>query len=37
MIGALILLVLIISVIVLTVKVRGQRRRLDKLENKVFE
>jgi hypothetical protein len=37
MIGALILLVLIISVIVLTVKVRGQRRRLDKLEDKVFE
>ena len=37
MIGALILLVLIISVIVLTVKVRGQRRRLDKLEDKVIE
>jgi len=37
MIGALILLVLIISVIVLTVKVRGQRRRLDKLEDKVYE
>jgi hypothetical protein len=37
MIGALILLVLIISVVVLTVKVRGQRRRLDKLEDKVFE
>jgi hypothetical protein len=37
MIGALILLVLIISVVVLTVKVRGQRRRLDKLEDKVYE
>jgi hypothetical protein len=37
MIGALILLVLIISVVVLTVKDRGQRRRLDKLEDKVFE
>jgi hypothetical protein len=37
MIGALILLVLIISVIVLTAKVRGQRRRLDKLEDKVYE
>jgi len=37
MIGAVILLVLIISIIVLTVKVRGQRRRLDKLEDKVFE
>jgi hypothetical protein len=37
MIGALILLVLIISVIVLTVKVRGQRRRLDRLEDKVYE
>jgi len=37
MLGALILLVLIISVIVLIVKVRGQRRRIDKLENKVYE
>jgi len=37
MLGALILLVLIISVIVLTVKVRGQRKRIDKLEDKVYE
>ena len=37
MIGALILLVLIISVIALMVNVRGQRRRIDKLENKVYE
>ena len=37
MIGALILLVLIISVIVLMVKVRGQRRRINKLEDKVYE
>jgi len=37
MIAALILLVLIISVIALTVKVRGQRRRLDKLEDRVYE
>jgi len=37
MISALILLVLIISVIALMVKVRGQRRRIDKLENKVYE
>ena len=37
MLGALILSVLIISVIVLIVKVRGQRRRIDKLENKVYE
>lgn len=37
MLGALILLVLIISVIVLTAKVRGQRRRLEKLEDKIFE
>jgi len=37
MIGALILLFLIISVIVLMAKVRGQRRRIDKLENKVYE
>ena len=32
MLGALILLILIVSVIVLTVKVRGQKRRLEKLE-----
>ena len=37
MIGALIFLALIITVIVLMVKVRGQRRRLDKLEDKVYE
>ena len=37
MIGALILLFLIISVIVLMAKVRGQRRRIDKLENKVYK
>jgi len=37
MIGALILLFLIISVIVLMAKIRGQRRRIDKLENKVYE
>jgi len=37
MIGALILLVLIISVIALMVNIRGQRRRIDKLENKVYE
>jgi len=37
MIGALILLVLIISVVVLTVKVCGQRMHLDKLEDKVYE
>jgi len=37
MIGAFILLVLIISVIVLTSKVRGQRRRINRLEDKVFE
>jgi len=37
MLGALILLVLIISVIVLMVKVRGQRKRLNKLEDKVYE
>ena len=37
MIGAFILLVLIISVIVLTAKVRGQRRRINRLEDKVFE
>jgi len=35
--GVLILLVLIVSVIVLTVKVRGQKRRLEKLEDKVYE
>ncbi len=37
MIGALIFLVLIISVIVLTVKVRGQRKRLDRIEDKVYK
>ena len=37
MLGALILLVLIIGVIVLTVKVRGQKKRLEKLEDKVYE
>ena len=37
MLGALILLVLIISVVTLMVKVRGQRKRLDKLEDKVYE
>lgn len=37
MIGALIFLVLIIAVIVLTAKVRGQRRRLDKLEDKIYK
>jgi len=37
MIGALIFLALIIAVIVLMVKVRGQRKRLDKLEDKVYE
>jgi len=37
MLGALILLVLIISIIVLTVKVREQRKRIDKLEDKVYE
>ena len=35
MIGALILLALIISVIVLMVKVRGQRKRINKLEQAV--
>ncbi len=35
MIGALILLFLIISVIVLMVKVRGQRKRISKLEQAV--
>jgi hypothetical protein len=35
MIGALILLFLIISVIVLMVKVRGQRKRINKLERAV--
>lgn len=35
MIGALILLVLIISVIALMVKVRGQRKRINKLEQAV--
>ena len=37
MLGALISLILIISVIVLSVKLRGQRRRLDKIEDKVYE
>jgi len=37
MIGALIFLVLIIAVIVLMAKVRGQRRRLDKIEDKVYK
>ena len=37
MLGALILLVLIISVIVLTVKVRGQRKRFDRIEGKVYK
>jgi len=37
MLGALILLFLIIGVIVLMVKVRGQKKRLDKLEDKVYE
>jgi len=35
MIGALVLLVLIISVIALMVKVRGQRKRINKLEQAV--
>ena len=35
MIGALILLFLIISVIVLMVNVRGQRKRINKLEQAV--
>jgi len=30
-------LVLIIAVIVLMAKVRGQRRRLDKLEDKIYK
>jgi len=37
MIGALILLALIIAVIVLMVKVNGQRKRLDKIEDKVYK
>jgi len=37
MLGALLFLVLIISVIVLTVKVRGQKKRLDKIEDKVYK
>jgi len=37
MIGVLIFLVLIIAVIVLMAKVRGQRRRLDKLEDKIYK
>ena len=35
MIGALILLFLIISVLVLMIKVRGQRKRINKLEQAV--
>jgi len=37
MIGALIFLALIISVIVLMAKVRGQRKRIDKLEQKIHK
>ena len=37
MIGALIFLALIISVIVLMAKVRGQRKRIDKLEHKIHK
>jgi hypothetical protein len=37
MIGALIFLALIIAVIVLLVKVNGQRKRLDKIEDKVYK
>jgi hypothetical protein len=37
MIGALIFLALIIAVIVLMVKVRGQRKRLEKIEDKVYK
>ena len=37
MIGALILLVLVISIIVLMVKVGGQRRRIDRLEDQVYK
>jgi len=37
MIAVLIFLALIIAVVVLMAKVRGQRRRLDKLEDKVYE
>lgn len=37
MIGALILLVLVISIIVLMVKVGEQRKRIDKLEEQVFK
>ena len=37
MIGALILLALIISVIVLMVKIRGQRKRINKIEDKVYK
>ncbi|GAI93874.1 unnamed protein product, partial [marine sediment metagenome] len=36
MIGALIFLALIIAVIMLMVKIRGQRKRLDKIEDKVY-
>ena len=37
MLGALIFLALIITVIVLMVKVKKHRRRIDKLEDKIFE
>jgi len=37
MIGALILLVLVITIIVLMVKVGGQRKRIDKLEEQVYK
>lgn len=37
MIGALIFLVLIIAVVVLLLKVHGQRKRLDKIEDKVYK
>ena len=37
MLGALILLILVVSVVVLGVKLRGQRRRLDKIEDKVYK
>ena len=35
--GVLIFLVLIITVIVLTIKIRGQKKRLDKIEDKVYK
>ena len=37
MLGALIFLALIISVIVLTVKVRAQKGRIDKIEDKLYK